>query len=613
MRPEPLGDCFLGELDPFTGTIATTGAAGPLVRLLTLLLASNEIVLMPPGCMVEHPLVLPAFEALAPFVRAGRLGSSGQRGTPGPLADVTERAEKAKARWAAAVRLKSGPCRAEWRHAEAHQVLARWTGVLTGDALRDRYAALLPERWAVVRDVPASVHSYGESVRDQLRVLAERGSAAAAALTTATKRLADVGTAAPDRNDLLPWAARLAGDVAPDDLARSLVVLQAAYFEQGTSRQLKWRADRPAGAGFALFPGAFARRQAQLVARVPDLHPLPIDDWLRPENIAAELARVGVTTTWLFALSAPALFELVADPVWTALVSRLRRGEVTDEAARAIRGRLTRDPRDDLHRIDAILAAPAPTVLPAPWQLAVQAKLGSLLGEGEAAAALDWPTRELRAPDGRCARASEEAAWLLALLAIHGDVAVDDVARVLLELDAMASRPPVRAPEPPLPGAPSEPALRARVDQARCRLASLLRPFGLALGVARGRWSLAAATPGTADAAATAGTAGAATPRLALRNTPWSLALERVDAARPARLSGQKARVWDLLAASAPAFVTPAAVARALGRDDDAPGKRYASKVVHDLRAALAGDGGAWEVEGRHARGYRLVPRLPVV
>lgn len=269
--------------------------------------------------------------------------------------------------------------------------------------------------------------------------------------------------------------------------------------------------------------------------------------------------------------------------------------------ARAVRARLDarRDPRDTLHRLEPLTEAltpprPAPTVLPAAWQLAVQATVGSVLGEGDdpKAVRFDWLVRTIEAPGGPAVELSVGQAQLLALLVVAGEigVSVDEIESLLRELDAKEGAP--EPPPLPPPGTVAAHALRARVDQVRKRLAAALAPVGLAVKVAGARWRLAG-------------------PPVVLTRTPWALPLGRLDGWRPAYLRGQKAAVWDLLARAAPGFVRTSAVARALGKDADAAGCAYASKVVRRLRRTLASHGERWAVVGHHDGGYRIAPRLP--
>lgn len=84
---------FHGELDPFGGGISAHRHDLPrLVRELLLFLLVKDVVLLSPGNLLEHSLTLPACEALAPFVRDGRLTTTASSSIPRPTALVDERA-----------------------------------------------------------------------------------------------------------------------------------------------------------------------------------------------------------------------------------------------------------------------------------------------------------------------------------------------------------------------------------------------------------------------------------------------------------------------------------------------------------------------------------------
>ena len=100
--------CYFGEMDSYTGSVR----------------AARDFVIVAPGNLVEHALALPLFEALAPLVRAGRLGTSGPKTEGGPLGYVLLRAERTQTGFAS-VLSKRAPGRAAQRIAELIEVKDR--------------------------------------------------------------------------------------------------------------------------------------------------------------------------------------------------------------------------------------------------------------------------------------------------------------------------------------------------------------------------------------------------------------------------------------------------------------------------------------------------------
>ena len=104
--------CYFGEMDSYTGSVRAARELLPgLIGRLKVMCALHDFVIVAPGNLVEHALALPLFEALAPLVRAGRLGTSGPKTEGGPLGYVLLRAERTQTGFAS-VLSKRAPGRA---------------------------------------------------------------------------------------------------------------------------------------------------------------------------------------------------------------------------------------------------------------------------------------------------------------------------------------------------------------------------------------------------------------------------------------------------------------------------------------------------------------------
>jgi hypothetical protein len=137
--------CYYGELDPYTG-IRGDGPASldAVISDLTLLCLLYDAVIVPPETLLPHPLALPAFEALGPLVRAGRLGTSGAPSWPGLHGFIEDTAAPYREARAGPP-VPPGPRSLDARRLrEIDDVVARW-------------CAVLPERWPFLRDVPGQI------------------------------------------------------------------------------------------------------------------------------------------------------------------------------------------------------------------------------------------------------------------------------------------------------------------------------------------------------------------------------------------------------------------------------------------------------------------------
>ncbi|WP_157906981.1 hypothetical protein [Sorangium cellulosum] len=87
--------CYYGEFDPFSGSVdRRCECIDDVVRVLAMLCLLHDVVIVPPGALLDHPLGLPAFERLAPFVRAGVLGTTASPSEPGPRTYMKERVRR---------------------------------------------------------------------------------------------------------------------------------------------------------------------------------------------------------------------------------------------------------------------------------------------------------------------------------------------------------------------------------------------------------------------------------------------------------------------------------------------------------------------------------------
>ncbi|XXT16074.1 hypothetical protein WME94_38175 [Sorangium sp. So ce429] len=191
--------CCYGEFDPFSGSIGRRHEyLDDVARVLAMLCLLYDVVIVPPGALLEHPLGLPAFERLAPFVREGLLGTTASPSEPGPRIYMKER-------------LRS---RADGR-------LDRRRGSLKSSDVIDlqaRLSDILPARWTITRDVARQVSGCANHIRRFCETTAGTMAAATKLLALMHATSQERGTPLV-RDELLGRLAVLRGDVAPHELS----------------------------------------------------------------------------------------------------------------------------------------------------------------------------------------------------------------------------------------------------------------------------------------------------------------------------------------------------------------------------------------------------------
>ncbi|MCK6574381.1 hypothetical protein L6V77_25140 [Myxococcota bacterium] len=570
--------CFYGEFDAFTGAVPHRAFALPaLVNDLRALLLLHEGVVVPPGSLIEHPLTLPAFRRLAPFVRAGLLGTSGDVGTT-PLRVIAARTEKS-------LRRGMGVARgARWQADAIEQVCLAWQD-------------LLPERFTVVRNVAAITEAYTASVGRQLQHIAENGGHAAARLSIALDRALQRGRTDADRSLLLAHAAGLRDEVDAESLRGAITIVQATYFRQGASSHHKWAPGQP-GVRMTLYPGPFARRHERLATARPGLDPLPLGR-RDADEIRRFLTMLGLRWRMLAAASAEDLFTLAHAPVWARVRALANDESLPDELVAETRATLAgvRDLEQAALALEATLGPRAGVDVAAPparapWQSAIQSTLGAMAEHAEDAAAaiiLDLSKGTLGGQP-----LTPAACRVLAVLVVAGEwgVSVEDVLQ--MEADRAAFGDTGELPTRPLLTAEitiHRHARRQAADQTRHRLSRALETTGARVEVKRGRWRLVCER------------------EIHLTGTAWD---EPATASPPdwpgdAEPPGQLGVLWRCLRDAYPGEVALPALALALGRAPDDAGRIYAAKKVAALRVRLRPLAGDIAILGHHRGAYRLV------
>jgi len=591
--------CYFGEMDSYTGSVRASRELLPgLIARLKMMCALHDFVIVAPGNLVEHALALPLFEALGPLVRAGRLGTSGPKTEGGPLGYVLQRAERAQTGFAT-VLSKRAPGRAEQRIAELTEV-------------KDRWASILPAAWSLERDVSQVVDSYVGRIQHQLEALSHSPNPLAAQhLLVALDRARCADRISPDRNYLLAQAAELRGLVRPVDLHLALTVIQATYFEQGTSARLKHPvgADTESAAQFVLYPGAFAAQLRRSRSTFNDSLQIPVDWNLRPKALEQRLRAFGISHRMLTELSPKEILELSGDPCWRVLRSAVLETKIWThelaERAELTRSRLKEgnDLRTALPTLAVVLQSVTPTIYRAPWQPAALAGLGSRQAALSVSTPRAWTWNDSQQclseyPSGRTVTLTKEPARLFRLLIHAGDAGLsfDEAEQALTEHDRIASAAdsaPVWQPRKHRTES-LENSLRDRATVLKHRLARSLAPLGLPIQLHNGRLLLAQHG------------------RIQAVHSPWEFPHQTTRPPRPSWLKGQLLALWELLAQHAPSPVGLGALAIAIGHPDSPSGRVYAAKVISRLRHTLRERKEPSQIVDHHAGQYRLIENGPV-
>lgn len=594
---------YYTELDPFSGSVGQRRDALPaLLRDLKLLLLLHDVVIVQPGNLVEHSLTLPAFEALAPFVRAGRLTTTVDPSSPRPMSLIEERialtgAQDLTSTTSAARPHRPGPL-ALCRRREADELRARWSEVL-------------PDAWPMSRNVAAQTSAFVDLVQAALVDAAQSSPTAAWALR-ALDEIRQRGRA-PSRTDILAALSGQRGELPPYELAHIALMVQAAYFCLGAAAH---QADAAAGpsAQCRVFPGPFGRI---LLENKDRLRWLPTPEFDRHgsfEAVHTAFRELDLSLPCLLGVDGEHLLEFAALPTW----QRVRDALEQPVMAPSTIGMPDRCSPGDASQLRAILrdlagrgttlSVPLPRsagmIVPAPWQLAAQAALGALPtlpSHPSCAVTLDLCTLEL---DGGAhfARVTRPQAHLLTVLAIAGDsgLRLEDLKQLTLDIDRLHSRAegaasawrPQRSER-----VHQDAARRIRVNVLMSRTNAVLGPFGLCIFASRGqgRWRLASID--------------GRQPPLRLLGSVWDLLEQPRRCEPPPGMRPTHRKLWTALADAMPSYVSLQHLASALGKPQDERGLKQTITTLEKLNVLLEASRCSFRVVRLRRGLYALLPK----
>lgn len=577
--------CFYQELDPMSGSIPQERASlDRLIKQLRFACLFYDAVILPPNCLIEHALALPAFEDLRPFVQAGVLGSSVDPTQGSPMDVIGGRIQQTLR---AEPEASGGSNLSRW-HVQEINALDRRLSFLDLRGIKGRWGDLLPGTWPIERDVDVQVSGFVDTIRKILSPEREPMNGFA----TSASWLLDFIKNAEDQGCKLVhtlFLAKLAtwkGAIPDTELAALLTLVQTIYLKQGILQRCRKPRDGAAPAGaherevrVRLYAGRFARCTQGMAGLWSALLRVPYDWAATPRLVRARLQRLGFDLLSLLAHPIETLFALANDPVWRLHRTLLMRAD-SEEAARRILVPVLRSVlRRQLLRVRDCQPLLPSAIVPGPWLLAAQAGLGTLalVARRTDEVLFDWALlRLVKQSTGHYRDLSAAQAQLLLILASSGDVGLSwsELDRSLIEHDALPQTPSLvpHLPEKEGNAWDAREVMKRRrhdLDIIKAELRPILWEFSMAVDVRRGRWRLLSRWP------------------LRLSRSLWTADGLREPLAPPPYLHGQQADAFAILAAHYAAPVSVKAVAFAIGKTLRHADLTYTAKLLYKLANRL--------------------------
>lgn len=276
--------CVYGELDSYTGYIRQDDKDLPkLLRDLKFCCLFYDDVIVNTGVVLSHSLTLPAFEMMSPFVKAGRLWTTGRDTENSPTQFINDRID----------RFYGGD--------SSNKTAKSITSVI------DRWQAVAPERWRLVRKLSVQVGSATENIFNNLSALDFSGQEAYQKEHILEHVQSMHSEGIFDRDLTLAKIASMNGILSASNTATMSLLVQAELMNQATRNK--------GHDSIVLFPGIFLRKVNHNRGLFQQ-EPLPVD-YATVKRAITRFATLGYSLSALLSLPINTLFQLAISRGWS--------------------------------------------------------------------------------------------------------------------------------------------------------------------------------------------------------------------------------------------------------------------------------------------------------
>jgi hypothetical protein len=386
--------CVYGELDPFTGYIRQDYRdLAKLIRDLKFCCLFYDDVIVNTGVILNHPLTLPAFEQMSPFVQAGRLWTTGRDTESSPTNFINDRIDR-------------------FYGDDSPKKITRSISEVI-----DRWQAIAPEYWRMTRKLSVQVGSATQNILNNISAL----DFSRVENYHKDKIIAHIegmhSEGIFDRDLTLAKIASMHGILAAPNLSIMSLLVQAELMNQATRNK--------GHDSIVLFPGMFLRKVHLNRTRFQQ-EPLPVD-YSTAKKVISTFLKLGYSLDNLLSLPSSALYQLARSTEWHRFRTLLLSEQLSSSDGLE---RLSMYWQElDIHMTNPLMLNQyskiyqrTPITTSSPWQLYSLANLGGLNERADAnkySYVLDLPTRMIylsSEPDNRYQLSYKQSVFLSALI-----------------------------------------------------------------------------------------------------------------------------------------------------------------------------------------------------
>lgn len=460
--------CVYGELDSFTGYIRHDYRDfAKLIRDLKFCCLFYDDVIVNTGVILNHPLTLPAFEHMSPFVQAGHLWTTGRDTESSPTDFINDRIDRFYGEGSPKKMVRS-----------ISEVIDRWQ-------------TIAPDQWRMVRNLSVQVGSATQNILNNICVLdfSRTENYYKDKIISHVQAMHSDGVF--DRDLTLAKIASMHGILAAPNLSTMSLLVQAELMNQATRNK--------GHESIVLFPGMFLRK-VHLNRTLFQQEPLPVD-YSTVKKVISVFLKLGYSLTDLLSLPSSALYQLARSIEWhrfrTQLLSEQSHSRESLDKLAVYWQEL------GIYTANSIVLNPysknyerTPITTSSPWQLYSLASLGSVNESAHAnkdSYVLDLHTRTLFLSSDADKRyqLSYKQTVFLSVLICAGDYGVNtaqlkqlDIEETQVKHDNFSWQAHFTEQEQ------ADESRMSRISVAKIRLNNILRHLELSIENKDGQWTV---------------------------------------------------------------------------------------------------------------------------
>jgi hypothetical protein len=428
--------CLYSELEPYSGSISHNPSDFPrLIRDLKFACLFYDVVVVHRRNILEHPLTLPAFERLKPFVKCGKLWTSANEYDGLPQNYLEQKIQELKDFF-------------NWRYVKKISAVNK---------IEDRWLDIISAEWKIIRKGDEQAAWVSKNIYYHLSKY--KNNKLLFPLLDAVKNMQEF-----DKEKTLAILGNLRGKIYPADLSEIATLIQTEFIRAGA----KFNENA------VIYPG--------------NLH-----------QVQERMNSMGFNLNKLINLPVPQLFEIAQSKQWLMIRNALLNNILNIEIQQQIYSIFNTKQSFPNQVDKLLNISEVPIFMPSPWALVSQSLLGTAhvaaKDDADKIFILDLDHRVLydKNSPNSAVELTKQQTNFLSILVIAGKfgLPVELIKQWLIELDTIKWKQPKLESQATLKRSDERfDLLRNRIDRLKSDINKKVKPLKLKINNEKGRWFL---------------------------------------------------------------------------------------------------------------------------